>query len=117
MRTGDYHAACQERGGAPWNCRNSTICGKSFCTIERALLGASLPGEYPALFFYCKAFSWRTSVSWQLLPEPGEFTLDLPSPDYPYLPEARHFFLDVAAPLRFETTSCAPMRLRRGIWL
>ncbi len=79
---------------------------------EQAFSRISLPGETPMLAFHCKSYRWRVPQSWALLPEPGEFVLDLPTPDFPCLPEARHFYLNFASALGFETAPCALVKLR-----
>lgn len=111
---GHYHAVClQKVFRAPELPEFDFSREELFAQLkEQALSQISLPGETSVLAFHCKVFRWRTPVSRQLLPESGEFILDLPSPDDPYLPEARHFFLNFAASLGFETAPCALARLR-----
>ena len=79
---------------------------------EQAFSRISLPGETPILAFHCKSYRWRNPPTWALLPEAGEFVLDLPTQEFPGLPEARHFYLNFAASLGFETAPCALVKLR-----
>lgn len=82
--------------------------------VEQARDRISLPGETPVLAFHCKVYRWRTPRSWELLPEVGEYVLDLPDDANPLLPEARHFFLNFAASLGYGTAPCALVKLRSG---